>query len=50
VLTFALAPLLPHEFAGLVELPQANPNKAKSGTPTARTARIRLLLFESSRL
>src|SRR5260221_494303 len=42
VLTLALAPLLPHEFAGLVELPHADPNSATTAT-TPIIARIRLL-------
>src|SRR5712691_7315161 len=42
VLTLALAPLLPQEFAGLVELPHADPNSATTAT-TPIIARIRLL-------
>src|SRR6266566_88312 len=42
VLTLAFAPLLPHEFAGLVELPHADPNSATTAT-TPIIARISLL-------
>ena len=42
VLTLALAPLLPHELAGLVELPHAHPNSATTAT-TPIIARICLL-------
>src|SRR5947209_7443028 len=42
VLTLAFAPLLPQEFAGLVELPHADPNNAATAT-TPIIARIRLL-------
>src|SRR5437016_245865 len=42
VLTLAFAPLLPHELAGLVELPHADPNSATIAT-TPIMARIRLL-------
>jgi len=42
VLTLAFAPLLPQEFAGLVELPHADPNSATTAT-TPIIARIRLL-------
>jgi len=42
VLTLAFAPLLPHELAGLVELPQADPNSATTAT-TPIIARISLL-------
>jgi len=44
VLTLAFAPLLPQEFAGLVELPHADPNSTTATTaPTPIIARIRLL-------
>src|SRR6266705_7119906 len=42
VVTLAFAPLLPQEFAGLVELPHADPNSATTAT-TPIIARIRLL-------
>src|SRR2546425_13352036 len=42
VLTLAFAPLLPHEFAGLVELPHADANNATTAT-TPIIARISLL-------
>src|SRR6266699_1017290 len=42
VLTLAFAPLLPQEFAGLVELPHADPNSATTAT-TPIIARISLL-------
>jgi len=42
VLTLAFAPLLPHELAGLVELPHADANSAPTAT-TPIIARISLL-------
>jgi hypothetical protein len=42
VLTLAFAPLLPHELAGLVELPHADANSATTAT-TPIMARISLL-------
>ncbi|SRR6266513_2395668 len=42
VLILAFAPLLPQEFAGLVELPHAHPNSATTAT-TPIIARISLL-------
>jgi len=37
VLTLAFAPLLPQEFAGLVELPHADPNSAATATRSRST-------------